>query len=98
MAEDEQEIRGDMSQADKVLLSENLGQVDTNDVSSSGYWIKSEKKSVDENKPENVFKCLVPDGIDNPMKTCANKFIRRTKSVVDNHKDHVEVEFWICCI
>ena len=59
------------------------------------HHIKSEVKSVDENEPEttDVLKCIISHDIDNPMKTCANKFIRRTKSVVVNHKDQVEVRF-----
>ena len=87
-----------------IYNRENLGQAsyvglssadDTNDVTTSGYHIKSEVKSVDENEPEttNVLKSLISDDIDNPLKTCANKFIRRTKSVVVNHKDQVEVRF-----
>ena len=66
---------------------------DTNDVTASGYQINSEVKRVDENEQEttNILKFLVSDPFDNSMKTCANKFIRRTKSVVANHKDQVEV-------
>ena len=103
--QDEGRLAVHRSQADKTLSSdgnykainhcENLGQGryegSVDDVTASGNQIKSEVKSEPETK--NIIKCLVSDQIDNPMTTCANKFIRRTKSVVANNKEEVEVRF-----